>query len=144
MEVIRCEQMEVFQAIADPAFFRRVASHLRGQYPDLTTPLTDELLALLVARGVARARGHALTWESSLVRFIELMLTVAPNFDEQQAIRARLCREDVSELARMNGLFEATTLAQWRQASRAYDPWAWGIDINRHPILLDLRGAFPR
>ena len=143
MEVMRREQMEVFQAVADPAFFGRVASHLRRQYPDLTTPLTNELLALLVARGVARARGHALAWESSLVRFVELMLTVAPNFDEQPAIRERLCRDEVSELARMDGLFEHVTLSQWRQASRAYDPWAC-IDINRHPILLELRGAFPR
>lgn len=144
MITVRQAQMSAFQNAADEGFFRRCAEQLRERYPALTDELTNELLGKMVAQGMARARGHGFTWESSLFQFLELMLAIAPSFDEVPAIRARLQDASGTELERMARLMDGTTFSEWQQAAREYDPGAWRIDVNQHPVLVDLRGEFPQ
>jgi len=143
MITLRQAQMNAFQTAADEGFIRRCATQLREKYPALTNDLTHELLHKMVGQGMARARAHGFSWESSLFQFLELMLTIAPNFDEVPAIQDRLRGTSGTELDRMARLMNATTFSEWQQAAQDHDPGAWGIDVNQHPILLDLRGEFP-
>lgn len=144
MMTLRQAQMNAFQTAADDGFFRRCAAQLREKYPTLTDELTHELLGKMVGQGIARARAHGFTWESSLFQFLELMLAIAPNFDEVPAIRDRLRDASGSEQDRMARLMDSTSFSEWQQAARGFDPGAWGIDVNQHPTLLDLHGEFPQ
>lgn len=144
MMTLRQAQMNAFQTAADDGFFRRCATQLREKYPALTVGLTNELLGKMVAQGITRARAHGFSWESSSFQFLELMLAIAPNFDEVPAIRDRLRDVSGTEQDRMARLMDTTTFSEWQQAAREYDPGAWGIDVNQHPVLLDLRGEFPQ
>jgi hypothetical protein len=141
--VIRAHQMNVFQAVGDKPFYKNAAAFLRSEYPALTDELTDTVLNEMVINGVARARSHGFQWQSSLVRFVELMLAIAPNFDEVSTIRERLKDTSGSEADRVASLFDRTTFSEWQEAARDYDPGAWRVNVNAHPILLELRGDFP-
>lgn len=143
MITVRQAQMNALQSAADEDFLRRCAEQLRERYPALTNELTNELLGKMVKQGIARARGHGLTWESSLFQFLELMLAIAPGFDDVPAIHARLQDVSGTDLDRMARLMNNTTFSEWQQAAQEYYPGAWGLDVNQHPVLLDLRGEFP-
>jgi hypothetical protein len=144
MMTMRQPQMDAFQTVADEGFFRRCAAQLREKYPQLTHELTHELLGQMVEQGVARARAHGFSWESALFQYLELMLAIAPNFDEVPAIHGRLHDASGTDLDRMVRLMDTTTFSEWQQAARDHDPGAWGVDVNQHPVLLDLRGEFPQ
>jgi hypothetical protein len=141
---IRREQMDALRVAADQEFVKRAAAHLRKQYPALTNELTNAVLEEMVKKGVARARAHGFKWESSLIRFLELMLAIAPNFDEVPAIRKRLLDSSGSEVERIALLLDTTTFSEWQEAARNYDPGAWGLNVNQHPVLLELHGEFPQ
>jgi hypothetical protein len=133
--IVRTEQIEVFDAAAEPAFRSRVAAYLRhrhGQttvrFPDAETTvreMSETMLGAVVDSGLARARSHHLTWESSLNAFVTLMVTVAPNFDEQPTIRAALAEDHRPPDFRMQELGDRVAPQDWEAAAMAYDPKCW-------------------
>jgi hypothetical protein len=132
---IRSEQMAVFQPVADAGFVARVADFLREQYGDAEVRLAEgtmtikeiapERLRAMVAQGVARGRGYGMKWESSLTTFVTLRFLVAPNFDEHPLIARALGDEQVDAEARVSGLTQTVTEANWQAARQAYDVRAW-------------------
>jgi hypothetical protein len=139
---IRPEQIEVFQDVAEAAFERRIADYLREEHADevVTLParqdevrevevksLDDETLLAMVRAGIARARSHGMTWESSITAFVVLMFVVSPNFDSHRLIRRLLNDEETEPDARMDSLLELTTEENWEMAGRQYDAGAWNV-----------------
>jgi hypothetical protein len=137
MLVIRPEQFAAFDSVAEEDLQDRTIEHLRENHADETVrlptgefkvqDLSDETMLELVKHGFKRAREYGFTWESSLVSFVVLMITVAPNFDEQPAIKEVLQDESVEEDLRIDKLFEQTTEEDWETAEAQYEQEAWQL-----------------
>jgi hypothetical protein len=78
---IRQEQAEVFEREARQNFERRLAEHVCRSYPRHARLLGDAGVRAVVADGLARAGGYALTTESNVRFFIDLMFLLGRNFD---------------------------------------------------------------
>ena len=135
---IRREQFEVFQPVAEAAFVRRVAEHLRASHADavvqlpneviLVKQIADERLRRLAKDAIARARGYGMDWESTVTAFVVLMFVAAPNFDKHPLIQRILKDERVPANSRIDQLWERTTEENWEAVRKNYDPAAWISD----------------
>ncbi len=135
---IRREQFEVFQPVAEAAFVRRVAEHLRAghgdvvvQFPNeviLVKQIADERLLRVAHDAIARARNYGLNWESAVTAFVVLMFVAAPNFDEHPLIQRILKDERVEANSRIDQLWERTTDENWEAVRKNYDPSRWITD----------------
>jgi hypothetical protein len=132
---IRVEQYAAFQPVAETDFASRIAEHLRTEHartvvrrtagPTLISRFGDEELLTLIRSGIARARSHGLTWESSITAFVVLMFKAAPNFDQHPEIRALLTKDERPEDERLRALLQKTTSAAWTKIREQYDVAAW-------------------
>lgn len=142
MLTIRPAQIEAFRPVAEAAFERRVAEYLRAEHGDEVVMLPvgedevserevkdlDDATFLKMARtGIARARSHGMTWESSITAFVAIMLTVAPNFDSHPLIRRVLADGGVEPDLRIEHLWGQTSEANWDVAVAMYDAGVWGV-----------------
>ena len=140
MLIIRREQFEIFQPIAEAAFVRRVTAHLREnhaeaviQFPDeviLIRQISDDRLYPLVQNGIARARGYAMDWESAITAFVVLLFVAAPNFDAHPLIQRILRDERVPANSRIDQLWERTSEENWEVVRKHYDPAAWTASLE--------------
>ena len=136
---IRAEQIDTFDAAAEVAFRKQVAADLRDRHGDAVVRLPNSqctvselsagTLAQLVDAAMARGRACRLAWRSSLNAFAALMVTVAPGFDRQPAIRRALedARVRRPPDVRMRELGQHVTDRDWFEAVAAYRPADWGI-----------------
>jgi hypothetical protein len=132
---VRAAQISAFEAGAEPAFRKRIAAYLRERHGQAVVripgaertvnQISDATMAVLVDTCLARARSHGLSWESTLNAFVTLMVTVAPNFDEQPAVRAALSDDNRPPDFRMQELGQRVTKQDWDAAAAAYDPKSW-------------------
>lgn len=137
MLVLRPEQVEAFENVAEAAFEQRVVEYLRENHPDevvrlpsketCVAELTDEELRRMVRHGIKRARGYGQTWESSITSFIVLMFTIAPNFDEHPLIRRVLKDKEIAADLRLEEIWDYTTEENWEAAHRNYSPDGWNL-----------------
>lgn len=137
MLTIRPEQFDAFSSVADAAFVRRLAVHLRENHGDVIVELPnqtstvkqlpDDVLWELVEKGIARARGYGMSWESTLTAFVALMFVAAPNFDDHPLIQRALKDDSVPPDSRIDHLWERTTDQNWEAVKRSYDPSGWGL-----------------
>lgn len=135
MLIIRPEQFEVFQPVAEAAFARRVVEHLREDHAEtviqlpnevvLVKQISDERLYEMVRNGIARARGYGIDWESAVTAFVVLMFVAAPNFDKHPLIQRVLKDERVEANSRVDRLWERTSEENWEAIKKNYDPAAW-------------------
>lgn len=132
---IRQNQMDTFDASAEQAFRARIADYLRQRHSESVIQfdgrhasvweLDEKTLIDLVGVGLARARAHGLTWQSSLNAFVTLMVTVSPNFDQHPEVRAVLATALCPPDFRMQELGERVSQQDWEAAAAAYDANAW-------------------
>ncbi len=135
MLTIRQEQFEAFERVTEAAFERRVTAYLIENHGDAVVRLPTgesrvaelpaESLQELVRDGIARARSHDLTWESTVTAFVVIMFTVAPNFDEHPLIGRALKDARFEPNARLDEMWDSTTNENWEAARASYDPAAW-------------------
>lgn len=138
MLIIRREQFELFQPVAESAFVKRVVEHLRTHHADvviqlpneviLVKQISDERLHRMVSRGMTRARDYGMDWESSVTAFVVLMFVAAPNFDKHPLIERVLRDERVEVNSRVDQLWERTSEDNWEAIRKNYDPTAWEPD----------------
>lgn len=137
MLVIRAEQLDTFQKIADESFEEKVKKYLQDKHGDITVELPSgkslvseidvKKIDSLVKNGVAKAREYGLTWENSLASFVVLMFIVAPNFHSYPSIREILQDESIEPNARIDRLTEAVNEEGWKEAKESYNPEAWDL-----------------
>jgi hypothetical protein len=135
MFTISREQLEPFGAAAEEGFERRLADHLRRNHhgvkvelpsgPTMVGQLPEPVLRGLIRAAVARGRRYGLLNESSISAFVVLTFVVAPNFDDQPAIRRVLTDDNVAADWRVNRLWVQTSPRDWEEAKKGYDPGRW-------------------
>lgn len=135
MLIIRPDQFEVFQPVAEAAFVRRVVEHLREDHAEtviqlpnevvLVKQISDERFHEMVRNGIARARRYGIDWESAVTAFVVLMFVAAPNFDKHPLIQRVLKDERVEANLRVDRLWERTSEENWEAIKKNYDPAAW-------------------
>lgn len=136
--IIRPEQFEVFQPVAEAAFVRRVAEHLRQHHSEavvqlpgeviLVKQIADDRLHKIVRNAIALARDYGIDWESTVTAFVVLMFVAAPNFDKHPLIQRVLRDERVAANSRVDQLWERTSEENWEAVRKNYDVSAWGLD----------------
>ncbi|WP_437894475.1 hypothetical protein [Sorangium sp. So ce124] len=125
---IRDEQRRALAEAQEARFVEALGAHLREHHPDAVGGVPAPVMRRRIERGVARARSHGLTWESSIATFVALMFKIAPNFDEYPPIRAVLAARGRPPDERVGQLFERIRGEDWQRAMRRYDARAWGLD----------------
>jgi hypothetical protein len=131
------QQLAAFDDVAESLLIRKLATTLRERHGECLVRLPDAVrtveqfddnaLRELVRNALARAKGHGLTFESSLASFVILMFETAPNFDEHPLLNRTLGDEDVAPDERINQLLDEATDQNWDAARERYDPAAWGL-----------------
>lgn len=123
---IREDQLDSLEERAREEYIDRLTGLVKEQNTGIPPGTDDFTLRRMVENGVARARAHGLTWESSIGKFVGLMFGVAPNFDEYPTVRAVLADPRLSPNERVAELFKRVSSDEWTGASRRYDMRAWG------------------
>ncbi|WP_441286638.1 hypothetical protein ACSRUE_30445 [Sorangium sp. KYC3313] len=114
--------MEILRTDVESRFCNLVVEEVRRRYPDATAPLSEGEILAHVRSGVERARGHGLTWMSSIASFVELMFDVGPRFDEHPAVLRLLEDDDLPPDLRVEALVHRLTEQEWREVRRATAP----------------------
>jgi hypothetical protein len=86
MLTIRREQMEVLGAYMRQSFEDRLVQHIAQSFPAqfrklAPPPGNDEPVRTLIKQGIERAGDHGITSERDVRRFIDLMVTLGPDFE---------------------------------------------------------------
>ena len=127
---IRPEVLAAFQAQSEAALLDRVAEHVRAEHAHIVEGLPEPLVREMVANGLARARRHGLSAESSLTAFVALMFEIAPNFDEHPAARSVLTDARLLPDDRVEALIPRLKERHWREARHRYDERAWFPELH--------------
>ncbi|EHR69961.1 hypothetical protein BurJ1DRAFT_1088 [Burkholderiales bacterium JOSHI_001] len=125
MLTFRPDQFDTFQQMADDAFVESMVGFARKELAPWVQFDSDAILRERIKSGVARARSHGFQWQSSLAKFVTLMLRFCPNFDSDPAVDALLARTDLAPEARADLLFSDITAEQWAAIEERYEPAAW-------------------
>jgi hypothetical protein len=81
MLIIRREQFEPFRAAARERHVHALLRHLRAMFPGRSAGLDDEELKEVIAEGRRRSATFGIVHEVSVIRFIEVMFLMGPDFD---------------------------------------------------------------
>lgn len=111
-------QMKVIDQSVEEAYARDMARYLREEHAGDVAGLSDQALRRRVDVAIARATKYGLTWDESITAFVAIMFAVAPNFDEQPAIRAVMNDERVPPNLRIDALWPRTSDEDWEEAAR--------------------------
>jgi len=131
---IRPEQFAAFQEVTEGAFVETLVKFAREELADWVQFDSDAILRERIKSGIARARSHGFAWQSSLAKFVTLMLRFCPNFDRDPAAAALLARKDVAPESRADLLFSDLTAEQWAAIEERYEPAAW-LEFATGPVL---------
>jgi hypothetical protein len=85
MLVIRDEQMEALRQYMLRSFQNRMVSHLRTDFPEETSEMSDEELQTLVQTGMDKAESYGIVYEDDIQRFLDYMLIHGPDFDQDDS-----------------------------------------------------------
>lgn len=119
------EQWDHFDERAEELFAQRLAAHQREEQAVWVQRWSDDVLQQRIRSGIARAQSHGFTWESSIAKFVTLMVRFAPDFDRFPPMREVLARTDVAAESRADLLFDSISAEQWAAAEERYDPASW-------------------
>lgn len=117
-------QVRALRSLTADTTTLRIADFVCEHFPE-TRSLPDKLLFEMVRAGEDRARGHGLTWESSITAFVALMFEFSPNFDEHPRVAALLRDPLVDVNQRVRNLTRVVTHEVWREVRQMEDADAW-------------------
>ncbi|NRR30240.1 hypothetical protein HSX11_08570 [Oxalobacteraceae bacterium] len=116
MLVIRQEQMRVMGLAFEDGFSDKLAAQLRADYPQQVAGLDQRQLLAAVDAARHRAGFYGFEWQSSVLAFVTLSVTVGPYFDRQLRIAQLLNQRHVPADSRIAYLAEAISAAEWEEA----------------------------
>jgi hypothetical protein len=130
MFTLRPEQFQVFQEQAERKFALQLQHALAKRYPYVLPCFPDAVQKQIVMNMINRAKSWGITWQSSLTIFAELMIVIAPNFDEQTEIRYAL----KSDRKQINQIMKTITYqvpeAAWSKAKATADDLPLFLSVN--------------
>ena len=121
MLTINPQQFEVFEKQAERQFAQRLQHTLAEKYPHILPSFPDEIQLKIVVNMIERAKHWSIDWRSSLVVFAELMMTIAPNFDEQADIKSVLGSNKEQANQIIKSITEYVPDSAWPQAEAAIE-----------------------
>ena len=124
MLTIRRSQMQVIAEARRAEFHERIAAHLRQEHAAAVAGLSWETLRDRIRIGDVRAARHGFQRESSVVTFVVLMFTVAPDFDMHPEVARVLEYERVPVDRRLLLLAHEITEPQWDEIRR-WSRYGW-------------------
>ncbi|MBS1794068.1 MAG: hypothetical protein JSS81_09455 [Acidobacteria bacterium] len=126
MLVIRQQQIDALIKGTDEEFVEFLANHAREEFPEKTAERDDETLREMARGGIRRAESHGFATAEDITAFFSVMMEIAPNFDEQPAIRAVLDDEQFEPAMRLERLWSPLVPeAAWEEAEKNYNENAW-------------------
>lgn len=126
MLVIRQEQIDALIKGSDEEYVEFLVGHVKEEFPEKTAERDDETLREMVKGGIRRAESHGFTTAEDQTAFISIMFEIAPNFDEQPAIKAVLDDQNFAPSDRFERLWSPlVTDENWEEAEKNYNEDAW-------------------
>jgi hypothetical protein len=126
MLVVRQEQFEKVIKHSEEDFVNYLFGYVRGNHAATVEKHDDATLRKMIRGGIKRAESHRIELVEDTQNFIAKMFEVAPNFDEQPAIKAVLDEKDLTPEKRLEKLQSPVISDEiWEEARRNYDEDAW-------------------
>jgi len=105
---IRPEQMDVLNQHMLKIYIEKIIKHLRETFPDKTQEKTNEDLEGFINDGIKRASGYEITEEREVTLYIDLMMILGKNFEQQRShlwILKFLKRQDLNQHEKMELIY---------------------------------------
>ena len=128
-------QIAGFQQHAEYQFIKKIQQEFSEKYPQIFSAFPEKIQTNIISNLFDRAKYWGISWKSSLVTFAELMLVIAPNFDQQSDINEVLNRNKEQNNQTIKSITEQVPDNAWTQAEAATEdlPLYLSADsINAH------------
>jgi hypothetical protein len=124
--VIRQEQLDALIKGTDDEWVETLVGQVSEEDPDISKKYDDDALRSMVRVAIKKAERYGFTAADDQASFVSTMFEVAPNFDEQEEIRAVLLEDDLKPSYRLEKLFSnAVPEEAWDKAEQNYNEEAW-------------------
>ncbi len=142
---INPQQFEIFQQQAKCQFAQKLQHALADKYPHILPRFPDEIQLKIVINMIDRAKQWGIDWKSSLVIFAELMISIAPNFDQQTDIKRILESNPAQANQRIKAITESVSDSAWSQAEANSDdlPYFLSSEFLNAPLIDQTASAIP-
>lgn len=117
--IIRSEHLSALQDVAEAGFEEQLRVRLGGRYPHILGRFPVAVQKIIVTNMLGRAKRWGLSWPSSLTCFAELMLAIAPNFDQERRIQEALSEESSEVDEALLNLGTTVPQSTWSDAERS-------------------------
>lgn len=145
MIAIRAAQMASLEDHALSNFVDELRPALAKRYPHCLPCFPLPVQEQIVRNMVGRAGIWGITWQSALVAFAEMMLAVAPNFDEQPEVRTALTLDWLDPNRAMLSIDRRVSKKGWKTAESFTQnlPLFVSADWIGSPLLDQTAAALP-
>lgn len=130
MLIIREQQIQYFIAKDESELVELIAQIVREANAGRTADYEDKTLEKMVKISIERAKSHDLQNAEDIAAFVAVMFEIAPNFDEQEQIKAVFADTNFPPPERLLQLFERVPDKDWEKAENLYDANVWFPDKN--------------
>ncbi len=113
--------------LAELNFSIRLRDYLRDNIPEEVEDIQPNILQHMIVAGIHRAKSNDLITEANITAWVQIMFQVAPNFDEQAAIKTALKNCPHKNNDKLDYVFDHTSDKDWDMAAENYDADAWAI-----------------
>jgi hypothetical protein len=86
MLTLRPEQMRAFSEAALKRFEETMLAHLKKFFPDKYEAAGEPKVRKLIRYGIERAASYDITAQRDVSRYIDLMMTLGPDFDQDKQL----------------------------------------------------------
>ena len=125
MLIVRQEQIRHFIGKDDSEVIKRIGQAIRASDSKNLGIFDNKKLEAMVEIGIERAKSHGLELAEDLAAFVGLMFEVAPNFDEEEEIKAALEDTNLVPSDRLAQLWERTSDEAWEGAEKSFQAEVW-------------------
>jgi hypothetical protein len=112
-------QFAGFQQQAEDQFVKKIQREFTEKYPQIFSAFPEKIQINIVSNLFDRAKSWGISWKSSLVVFAELMLVIAPNFDQQSDINQALKSDKEQNNQTIKSITSQVPDSAWSQAEAA-------------------------
>jgi len=108
MLLIRNEQMKIFKTELLETFIKKTQAHIHEVFEEQIMDKTEEDIREIIQNGIEKARGYEIREEQAVVLFIDLIIGIGPDFEEQKPNKwmiSILEREDMIAQEKMDFIY---------------------------------------
>jgi hypothetical protein len=128
MLVIRNEQIQHFIAKNEDELVRLIRQIMRECCPGRVENYSDKVLDGMIRLGLEKAKKHNFAKAETIAAYVTVMFEIAPNFDEQPAIKQVLEDNNYVVDDRFFQLWQRVDDKVWSEAEKGYDAKMWFPD----------------